>query len=109
MPTPNGRKPNFQRNSSFHSPQGNNRPTPTPVKQKKTAEDGEGEIEMEGVVSAVLAGTMFRVRVASGHEFLAHISGKMRKRFIRLVVRDKVRIEVSPYDMSKARITFRLN
>ncbi|MCH5284140.1 MAG: translation initiation factor IF-1 [Akkermansiaceae bacterium] len=64
---------------------------------------------MEGVVSAVLAGTMFRVRVGNGHEFLAHISGKMRKRFIRLVVGDRVRIEVSPYDMSKARITFRLN
>ena len=79
------------------------------MKQKKSSDDGEGEIEMEGVVSAVLAGTMFRVRVASGHEFLSHISGKMRKRFIRLVVGDKVRIEVSPYDMSKARITFRLN
>ena len=79
------------------------------MKQKKTDDDGEGEIEMEGVVSAVLAGTMFRVRVPNGHEFLAHISGKMRKRFIRLVVGDRVRIEVSPYDMSKARITFRLN
>ncbi|MBQ1960703.1 MAG: translation initiation factor IF-1, partial [Akkermansia sp.] len=55
---------------------------------------------MEGVVSAVLAGTMFRVRVANGHEFLAHISGKMRKRFIRLVVGDRVKIEVSPYDMT---------
>lgn len=80
-----------------------------PVKQKKVDDDGEGEIEMEGVVSAVLAGTMFRVKVANGHEFLAHISGKMRKRFIRLVVGDRVKIEVSPYDMTKARITFRLN
>ena len=59
-------------------------------------EDSEKEIEMEGVVSAVLAGTMFRVKVASGHEFLSHISGKMRKRFIRLVVGDRVKIEVSP-------------
>ncbi len=109
MPTPNGRKPNTQRNGSFHAPQNGNRPPAAPVKQKKSSDDGEGEIEMEGVVSAVLAGTMFRVRVASGHEFLSHISGKMRKRFIRLVVGDKVRIEVSPYDMSKARITFRLN
>ncbi|MFI3244357.1 MAG: translation initiation factor IF-1 [Akkermansia sp.] len=74
----------------------------------KEGDDGEGEIEMEGVISSVLAGTMFRVKVANGHEFLAHISGKMRKRFIRLVVGDKVRIEVSPYDMSKARITFRI-
>ncbi len=110
MPTPNGRKSPPQRNNgTSRAPQGVNRPAAAPVKQKKSANDGEGEIEMEGVVSAVLAGTMFRVRVASGHEFLAHISGKMRKRFIRLVVGDKVRIEVSPYDMSKARITFRLN
>lgn len=87
------------------------RPSAAPAKPKKVVveEDSEKEIEMEGVVSAVLAGTMFRVKVASGHEFLAHISGKMRKRFIRLVVGDRVKIEVSPYDMTKARITFRLN
>lgn len=112
MATPTGRNnksPQQQRNS-FRSPQsGAARPSANVVKPKKKDDDGEGEIEMEGVVSAVLAGTMFRVRVASGHEFLAHISGKMRKRFIRLVVGDRVRIEVSPYDMSKARITFRLN
>ena len=111
MANPTGRnngKPTQQRNNSPRGPQGS-RPAPTPVKPKKADDDGEGEIEMEGVVSAVLAGTMFRVRVANGHECLAHISGKMRKRFIRLVVGDRVRIEVSPYDMSKARITFRLN
>ncbi len=113
-PNNRGGKPQ-QRNNN--APRGGNnarggaRPTNSaPVKQKKAVEDdGEGEIEMEGVVSAVLAGTMFRVKVASGHEFLAHISGKMRKRFIRLVVGDRVKIEVSPYDMTKARITFRLN
>lgn len=109
---PSGRngKPSPQR--SNNSPRGSQqpaRPASANVKPKKTDDSGEGEIEMEGVVSAVLAGTMFRVRVANGHEFLAHISGKMRKRFIRLVVGDRVRIEVSPYDMSKARITFRLN
>ena len=115
MAIPSGRNNNNkspqQRNSSFRAPQGGAaRPASSPnVKPKKKDDDGEGEIEMEGVVSAVLAGTMFRVRVANGHEFLAHISGKMRKRFIRLVVGDRVRIEVSPYDMSKARITFRLN
>lgn len=109
---PSGRngKPTQQRsNNSPRGPQQSGRPAASPVRQKKADDDGEGEIEMEGVVSAVLAGTMFRVRVANGHEFLAHISGKMRKRFIRLVVGDRVRIEVSPYDMSKARITFRLN
>lgn len=73
--------------------------------EEKSSED---QIELEGVVSAVLAGTMFRVKLPSGHELLAHISGKMRKRFIRLVVGDKVKIEMSPYDMTKARITFRI-
>lgn len=102
-----GGKPQ-QRNNG--APRNNARPTTSAApKPKKVDDDGEGEIELEGVVSAVLAGTMFRVKVANGHEFLAHISGKMRKRFIRLVVGDRVRIEVSPYDMSKARITFRLN
>lgn len=76
----------------------------------KMSEEGgsEDQIEMEGVVSAVLAGTMFRVKLPNGHELLAHISGKMRKRFIRLVVGDRVRIEMSPYDSTKARITFRI-
>ena len=63
---------------------------------------------MEGTISAVLAGTMFKVKLASGHELLAHISGKMRKRFIRLVVGDKVKMEMSPYDTSKARIVYRV-
>ena len=107
-PNNRGGKPQ-QRNNNGPRPAGNARPTTPAPKPKKVDDDGEGEIELEGVVSAVLAGTMFRVRVANGHEFLAHISGKMRKRFIRLVVGDRVRIEVSPYDMSKARITFRLN
>ncbi len=109
---PNGRggKPQQRNNSRGYGARGSFRPTaPAPKPKKIEEDDGEGEIEMEGVVSAVLAGTMFRVKVANGHEFLAHISGKMRKRFIRLVVGDRVKIEVSPYDMSKARITFRLN
>lgn len=104
------RSPQQSRGNSSRGSQGA-RPSSSSsvIKPKKANEDAEAEIEMEGVVSAVLAGTMFRVRVGNGHEFLAHISGKMRKRFIRLVVGDRVRIEVSPYDMSKARITFRLN
>lgn len=113
---PNGRGGRPQQRSNNNSRgngnagRGSFRPsTPAPKPKKIEEDDGEGEIEMEGVVSAVLAGTMFRVKVANGHEFLAHISGKMRKRFIRLVVGDRVKIEVSPYDMSKARITFRLN
>lgn len=63
---------------------------------------------MEGTICAVLAGTMFKVRLPNEHEVLAHISGKMRKRFIKIVVGDKVRMEMSPYDMTKARITFRI-
>ena len=70
--------------------------------------DEEKAVEVEGEISAVLAGTMFRVRLESGHEVLAHISGKMRKRFIRLVVGDRVKMEMSPYDLTKARIVFRL-
>jgi len=65
-------------------------------------------IEVDGVIKQVLAGTMFKVEVNGEHEVLAHISGKMRKRFIRLVVGDKVKMEMSPYDMTKARIVFRL-
>ncbi|HEY2573420.1 MAG TPA: translation initiation factor IF-1 [Verrucomicrobiaceae bacterium] len=65
-------------------------------------------MELDGTVSAVLAGTMFRVKLRNGHEVLAHISGKMRKRFIRLVIGDNVRLEMSPYDPDKARIVFRL-
>lgn len=68
----------------------------------------EKAIEVEGSITSVLAGTQFRVELQSGHEVLAHISGKMRKRFIRLVVGDRVKMEMSPYDVTKARITFRL-
>ena len=56
----------------------------------------------------VLPGTMFRVALANDHLVLAHISGKMRKRFIRLVIGDQVKIEMSPYDADKARIVYRL-
>jgi translation initiation factor IF-1 len=72
-------------------------------------DDEEKAVEVEGEISSVLAGTMFRVRLESGHEVLAHISGKMRKRFIRLVVGDKVKMEMSPYDLTKARIVFRMS
>jgi translation initiation factor IF-1 len=68
----------------------------------------EQHIQLEGTVVAVLPGTMFRVELDNKHVVLAHISGKMRKRFIRLTAGDRVRIEMSPYDLDKARITFRL-
>jgi translation initiation factor IF-1 len=67
----------------------------------------EEPIELTGAVTQVLPGTMFRVALPNGHEVLAHISGKMRKNFIRISVGDKVNVEMSPYDLGKARITFR--
>jgi translation initiation factor IF-1 len=68
----------------------------------------EQPIELEGVIKTVLPGTMFKVMLDNQHEVLAHISGKMRKNFVRLTVGDRVRMEMSPYDLTKARITFRL-
>ena len=67
----------------------------------------EEPIELMGNVKQVLPGTMFRVALPNGHEVLAHISGKMRKNFIRISVGDKVNVEMSPYDLNKARITYR--
>ncbi len=68
----------------------------------------EEHIEVEGVVSTVLAGTMFRVILDNKHSVLATICGKMRKRWVRLTVGDRVRMEMSPYDLNKGRITWRL-
>jgi translation initiation factor IF-1 len=67
----------------------------------------EAPIVMEGTVTQVLPGTMFRVDLAGQRNVLAHISGKMRKHFIRIVPGDKVSVELSPYDLTKARIIFR--
>jgi translation initiation factor IF-1 len=68
----------------------------------------ESAIVIEGRITAVLPGTMFRVELPNQHLVLAHISGKMRKRYIRLTVGDRVRMEMSPYDVGKARIVYRL-
>jgi translation initiation factor IF-1 len=73
-----------------------------------TNKTNEQAIELEGTIQTVLPGTMFRVTLDNQHEVLAHISGKMRKRFVRLTVGDRVRMQMSPYDLSKARITYRL-
>ncbi len=69
--------------------------------------DGKS-IEVEGKIITVLPGTMFRVQLDNGHMVLAHISGKLRKHFIKIAAGDKVKMEMSPYDLNKARITFRL-
>ena len=68
----------------------------------------EKSIELEGTIVTVLPGTMFRVALANDHLLLAHISGKMRKRFIRLTIGDRVKLQMSPYDTGKARIVYRL-
>ena len=65
-------------------------------------------IQLEGTIRSVLPGTMFRVALANERLVLAHISGKMRKRFIRLTIGDRVKLEMSPYDTDKARIVYRL-
>ena len=67
----------------------------------------EDAIKLEGTVVELLPNTMFRVELPNKHRILAHISGKMRLHFIRLLPGDKVRVEMSPYDLSKGRITFR--
>jgi len=67
----------------------------------------EEAIALRGKVVQVLPGTMFRVQLENGHTVLAHISGKMRRHFIRIGVGDRVDIEMSPYDLNKARIKFR--
>jgi translation initiation factor IF-1 len=67
----------------------------------------EDVIEIEGTVSEPLPNAMFRVTLDNGHEVLAHISGKMRMHFIRILPGDKVRLEVSPYDLSRGRIVYR--
>ncbi|MFN3919781.1 MAG: translation initiation factor IF-1 [Methylohalobius sp.] len=68
----------------------------------------EDVIEMEGTVIETLPNTMFRVRLDNGHIITAHISGKMRKHYIRILTGDRVKVEMTPYDLSKGRITFRL-
>ena len=67
----------------------------------------EEPIELTGSVTQVLPGTMFKVALSNGHQVLAHISGKMRKNWIRINVGDRVKVQMSPYDLGKARITFR--
>ncbi|WP_131667435.1 translation initiation factor IF-1 [Psychrobacter pygoscelis] len=64
-------------------------------------------IEFEGEVIDTLPNTLFKVRLENGHEIIAHISGKMRKHYIRILTGDKVKVEMTPYDLTKGRITYR--
>lgn len=67
----------------------------------------DDSIEVNGVVVKVLPATMYKVKLDNGHEVLAHISGKMRKFFIKIAAGDKVTLEISPYDLTKGRIVYR--
>jgi translation initiation factor IF-1 len=67
----------------------------------------EDKIDMEGTVVEALPGTQFRVRLDNGHEILAYLSGKMRKYYIRILLGDRVRVELSPYDLTRGRIVYR--
>jgi translation initiation factor IF-1 len=78
--------------------------SPKPVSPKISA----NAVEVEGKIVAVLPGTMFRVQLANGHIVLGHISGKLRKHFIKIAAGDTVKMEMSPYDLEKARITYRV-
>lgn len=66
-----------------------------------------GVIEVEGIVTEALPNTTFRVELENGHEILAHSSGKMRMNYIRILPGDKVKVELSPYDLTRGRITYR--
>ena len=68
----------------------------------------EDVIEIQGTVNETLPNAMFRVSLDNGHKILAHISGKMRMHYIKILPGDRVKMEMTPYDLSKARITFRL-
>ena len=67
----------------------------------------EESIEMQGTILETLPNTMFRVQLDNGHIVMAHISGKMRKNYIRILTGDKVTVHITPYDLTKGRITFR--
>jgi len=69
----------------------------------------EEAIEAEGTITEALPNAMFRVKLDNGHEVLAHVSGKMRKYFIRILQGDRVRMELSPYDLTRGRITYRVD
>jgi len=69
--------------------------------------DKDDLIQVDGTVTKVLPATMYKVKLENEHEVLAHISGKMRKNFIRITTGDRVTVEMSPYDLTKGRITYR--
>jgi translation initiation factor IF-1 len=75
----------------------------------KRVKPSQEKIETEGVVVEALPGTQFRVRLDNGHEVLAYPSGRLRKYYIRILLGDRVRLELSPYDLTRGRITYRFS
>ena len=80
-------------------------PPRPPILQRMSKDDS---IEMEGTVLETLPNTTFRVKLDNGHVITAHISGRMRKHYIRILTGDKVKVEMTPYDLTKVRITYRM-
>lgn len=76
--------------------------------KKKKEDKKEKGIVVEGTVEEALPNAMFRVKLDTGHEVLAHVSGKMRMHFIKILPGDRVKVELSPYDLTRGRITFRM-
>jgi translation initiation factor IF-1 len=81
-------------------------PGPPPDHQRHMSKDDS--IEFEGTILETLPNTVFRVKLENGHVITAHISGRMRKNYIRILTGDKVKVEMTPYDLTKGRITYRM-
>ena len=79
----------------------------TPRRNETPTDDKERGLQMEGTVVETLPNAMFRVQVGEGHVVLAHVSGKMRMHFIKILPGDRVAVELSPYDLARGRITYR--
>ncbi len=80
---------------------------PKPMQEREEKKPKKDVIEAEGTVTEALPNAMFRVQLDSGHSVLAHISGKMRMYYIRILLGDRVTVELSPYDLTRGRITYR--
>lgn len=76
-------------------------------REARAGSEKEAALELEGVVEEALPNTMFRIKLDNGHSVLGHISGKMRKHYIRILPGDRVTVELSPYDLTRGRITYR--
>jgi translation initiation factor IF-1 len=86
---------------------GRETPVPVPHRQERQGIVAGDAIQMMGTITEVLPNTTFRVELENGHQILAYVSGKMRKNYIRILRGDRVAVELSPYDLTRGRITYR--